>query len=156
MKQMAFREIAIDELKLNPFTEIGTKWMLITAGDAKKHNTMTASWGAMGVMWGKNVVTVYIRPQRYTKQFVDSQDTFTLAFFGESYKKALNICGTPYYVDGTTAFEEAEMILVCKKQYHQDMKPECFDVPENDSKWYPEKDYHTLYMAEITKVLVKA
>ena len=171
MKQMAFREIAIDELKLNPFTEIGTKWMLITAGDAKKHNTMTASWGAMGVMWGKNVVTVYIRPQRYTKQFVDSQDAFTLAFFGESYKKALNICGTksgrdcdkekeagltPYYVDGTTAFEEAEMILVCKKQYHQDMKPECFDVPENDSKWYPEKDYHTLYMAEITKVLVKA
>ena len=91
---MAFREIAIDELKLNPFTKIGTQWMLITAGDEKKHNTMTASWGAMGVMWGKNVVTVYIRPQRYTKQFVDSQDTFTLAFFGESYKRALNICGT--------------------------------------------------------------
>ena len=85
-------------------------------------------------------------------------------------RKALNICGTksgrdcdkeaeagltPYYVDGTTAFEEANLILVCKKQYHQDMKPQCFDVMENDAKWYPEKDYHTMYMAEIVKVLVK-
>lgn len=167
---MAFREIEVKDLELNPFTKIGSEWMLITAGNEEKHNTMTASWGAMGVMWGKNVVTVYLRPQRYTKEFVDTLDTFTISFYDESCRKALNVCGTksgrdcdkekeagltPYYIDGTTAFEEANMILVCKKQYHQDMKPECFDVPENDEKWYPNKDYHTLYMAEVVKVLVK-
>ncbi|MCI8292609.1 MAG: flavin reductase family protein [Hespellia sp.] len=167
---MAFKEIAIEELKLNPFTKIDKEWMLVTAGNEEKHNTMTASWGAMGIMWNKNIVTVYIRPQRYTKEFVDAQDTFTISFYGEEYRKALNVCGTksgrdcdkeaeagltPFYVDGTTAFEEADLIMVCKKQYHQEMLPECFDEPENDGKYYPEKDYHVMYMAEVTKVLVK-
>lgn len=167
---MGFKEIAVEELKFNPFTKIGKEWMLVTAGNEEGHNTMTASWGGVGVMWGKNVVSVYIRPQRYTKEFVDANDTFTLSFYEEAYKKALSICGsksgrdcdkekeaglTPYYVDGTTAFEEADMILVCKKQYHQDMAPEHFDVKENDGKWYPDHDYHTMYMAEIVKVLVK-
>lgn len=167
---MGFKEISAEELQFNPFTKIGKEWMLVTAGDENRHNTMTASWGGVGVMWGKNVVSVYIRPQRYTKEFVDANDTFTLSFYDEAWKKALGICGsksgrdcdkeaeaglTPYYVDGTTAFEEADMILICKKQYHQDMAPEHFDVKENDEKWYPEKDYHTLYMAEIVKVLVR-
>ena len=74
---MAFKEIAPEELMLNPFTKIGKEWMLITAGAMAEHcNTMTASWGAMGVMWGKNVVSVYIRPQRYTKEFVDAEERF--------------------------------------------------------------------------------
>ena len=62
---------------------------------------------------------------------------------------------SPYYVDKTTAVEEAQMIFVCKKLYHQTMKPECFDEKENDAKWYPEKDYHEMYIAEITRVIVK-
>ena len=167
---MGFKEISVEELQFNPFTKIGKEWMLVTAGDETSHNTMTASWGGVGVMWGKNVVSVYIRPQRYTKEFVDANDTFTLSFYDEAYKKALGICGsksgrdcdkeaeaglTPYYVGGTTAFEEANMILVCKKQYHQDMAAEHFDEKENDEKCYPQKDYHTMYMAEIVKVLVK-
>lgn len=167
---MAFKEIAIEELQFNPFTKIGKEWLLITAGNRTKHNTMTASWGGLGIMWGKNIATVYIRPQRYTKEFVDANDTFTLAFFKEEHRKALNICGTksgkdcdkeaeagltPYYIDETTAFEEADLIFVCKKQYHQEMLPECFDEKENDEKWYPKKDYHVMYMAEIEKVLVK-
>ena len=94
-----------------------------------------------------------------------------LSFLPEEERKALNYCGTvsgrdvedkwaaaglhPYPVDGTTGVEEAEMIFVCKKLYHQEMKPECFDAPENDERWYPEKDYHIMYMAEIEKVLVK-
>ena len=65
---MAFKEIKIEELSFNPFTKIAKEWMLITAGDEKKSNTMTASWGGLGIMWGKNVATAYIRPQRYTKE----------------------------------------------------------------------------------------
>ncbi|AJP12140.1 TPA: flavin reductase family protein [Clostridioides difficile] len=167
---MGFREVKIEELQFNPFTKIGKEWLLITAGDSEKFNTMTASWGGVGVYWGKNVVTIYIRPQRYTKEFVDSNDTFTVAFFDETYREALNICGTisgrdinkiekagltPYFVDDTVAFEEANMIIVCKKLYHDNMPPENFDAKENDKKWYPEKDYHTMYISEIIKVLVK-
>ena len=165
-----FEKIEPKTLEGNVFSRIGTQWMLITAGTKDCCNTMTASWGGMGIMWGKNVVSVYIRPQRYTKEFVDANELFTLSFYDESYRKALNICGsksgkdcdkeaeaglTPYYTDGTTAFEEANMILVCKKKYHQDMSSEHFDEKENDSRCYPGKDYHTMYMAEILKVLVK-
>ena len=95
---------------------------------------------------------------------------FTLSFYGEEHRKALNICGsksgrdcdkekeaglTPYYTDGTTAFEEADMIFVCRKMYSQPMGPEYFTADWIDEKWYPAKDYHVMYMAEIVKVLVK-
>lgn len=166
-----FKEIKVEELQFDPFTKIGKEWMLITAGNKEKFNTMTASWGGVGVYWGMNVVTTYIRPQRYTKEFVDANDMFTIAFFDEPYRKALNICGsisgrdtdkvkkaglTPYFVDGTASFEEASMIMVCRKVYHDTMPPENFESQDNDTKWYPNKDYHTMYISEITKVLVKA
>ena len=168
---MSFQEVSIEELDFNPFVKIGSQWMLITAGDAKKYNTMTASWGGAGVLWGKNVVTAYIRPQRYTKEFVDANDTFTLSFFGPQYKKALAFCGshsgrdcdkaaetglTPCFLEGTTAFEEADLVLVCRKLYKDELKPERFLDKESDEKWYPEKDYHTVYIAEVLKVLKKA
>lgn len=167
---MNFKEIKPEELQFNPFKKIGKEWMLITAGEKEKFNTMTASWGGVGVIWGKNVVTAYIRPQRYTKEFVDELDTFTISFYDEEYRSALNICGsisgrdtqkaekaglTPCFTDGTVAFEEANMIIVCKKLYHDTMPAENFDDKENDKKWYPEKDYHTMYIAEIVKILIK-
>ena len=167
---MSFKEVKAEELELNPFEKIGSEWLLITAGDGEKSNTMTASWGAMGVMWGKNAVTVYIRPQRYTKEFVDREELFTISVLPESLRKALNYCGTvsgkginkikeagltPYPVEGTVGIQEADLIMVCRKMYHEVIKPECFDVKENDEKWYPERDYHMMYIAEVVKVLVK-
>ena len=167
---MEFKEIKVEELQFNPFNKIGNEWMLITAGNKEKFNTMTASWGGVGVLWGENVVTTYIRPGRYTKEFVDANDTFTIAFFNSIYQDALNICGTisgrdedkvkkagltPYFIDGTVAFQEASMILVCKKMYHDTIKPDLFDSTENTSKWYPDNDYHTMYISKILKILVK-
>lgn len=166
---MSFKEVKAEELQFNPFTKIGKEWMLVTAGDEKKCNTMTASWGGVGVMWGKNVVNVYIRQTRYTKEFVDQNDTFTLSFLGEEYRKALNLCGTvsgrdtdkmkdagihPYYVDETTGIEEADMIFVCRKMSETYLDPKDFS-DEIDQKWYADKNYHTMYIAEIQKVLVK-
>lgn len=167
---MNFREVKAEELNMNPFTKIGKEWLLITAGTPEKCNTMTASWGAMGVMWGKNAVTVYIRPQRYTKEFVDKEETFTISVLGEKYRKALNYCGTVtgkgidkireagltvYGIDKTAGIAEADLIMVCKKMYQDNIKPECFLEMENDKKWYAEKDYHTMYIAEVVKVLVR-
>lgn len=162
-------ETDITTLEFNPFNKIGREWMLITAGDDKKMNTMTASWGAMGVMWGVNTITVYIRQSRYTKEFVDNNGMFTISVFDEKYRAALNLCGTvsgrdsdkisqsgltPCFIDGVPAFEEASMVMLCKKMYKDYMPPENFIAQENDAKWYRDKDYHTMYIAEIKKVLV--
>ena len=170
---MSFKEVKPEELTMNPFTKIGKEWLLITAGNEEKCNTMTASWGAMGVMWGKNVAIAVIRPQRYTKKFVDEQESFTLSFYPDDKKPALSYCGshsgkdmakgekaaaaglTPLYVDGTVAYEEADMILVCKKLYEAPVDPKGFADESLIAKWYPDSDFHEAYVAEITAVYTK-
>lgn len=88
---MKFEKIDITKENINPFQRIGQDWMLISAEREGKVNTMTASWGMMGVFWGKNVVTVGIRPQRFTKEFVDAGEFFTLTFFVESVRRRWDI-----------------------------------------------------------------
>lgn len=168
---MAFKEIEIKDLNMNPFTLIGNEWLLITAGNENKFNTMTASWGSLGVFWGKNSAIIYVRQSRYTKEFIDSNDTFTLSFFSEDYKKALGICGslsgrdvnkvekanlTPVFDEISPYFKEAKMTMICKKMYHTDIELANFDEPKFNETMYPDKDYHTIYIAEILKVLVEA
>ena len=165
-----FEKIDPKALDQNVFSLIGDQWMLITAGTKDQCNTMTASWGGLGVLWGKPVATVYIRPQRYTLEFVEREDTFTLCFFGEEYRKALALCGsksgrdmdkvkecgfTVATAEGAPYFDEADLVLVCKKSYWQDMDPTHFLDGEIDSKWYPEKDYHRIFIGEILEVLRK-
>ena len=160
----------VKSLDQNVFSLIGEQWMLITAGTAERCNTMTASWGGLGVLWGKPVATVYIRPQRYTLEFVEREEKFTLAFFGEAYRKALALCGsksgrdmdkvkecgfTVATAEGAPYFKEADLVLVCKKAYWQDMDPTHFLDGEIDGKWYPEKDYHRIFIGEIETVLKK-
>lgn len=164
-----FHEVNPLELSCNPFQMIGKDWALVTAGDETGCNTMTVSWGAMGVLWNKNIVTVFIRPQRYTKEFLDRFDNFTLSFYEESSREALKLCGrksgrdmdkikaaglTPVHENGTTYFEEARLVLECKKIYLDKIRPEGFLDP-SIQKNYPENDYHLIYMGEITRVLQK-
>ena len=168
---MSFQVTDVKELQRNPWKMIGDEWMLVTAEKEGKVNTMTASWGGVGIMWGKTVATVYLRPQRYTKEFVDAGDTFTLSFFGGKEKKAMGYLGSVSgrdeadkigkaglhvtELDGAPAFEEAELVLVCRKLYAQEMKPECFTGTEEIEKWYPDRDFHTMYIAEIVKAYRK-
>ena len=165
-----FEKIDPKALDQNVFSLIGDQWMLITAGTADQCNTMTASWGGLGVLWGRPVATVYIRPQRYTLEFVEREDTFTLCFFGEEYRKALALCGaksgrdvdkvkecgfTVATAQGAPYFEQAELVLVCRKAYWQDMDPAHFLDGEIDGKWYPQKDYDRIFIGEIETVLKK-
>lgn len=167
---MAFHSVPFDSLSLNPFTKLGQDWALVTAGDQNDFNTMTGSWGALGFIWGKPTVTIYIRPQRYTKEFLDRGDTFTLSFYPADQKPVLGYLGkasgrdenkvgksglTPYFAGGTVCFEEAELIFVCRKLSRTTLSPDGFLDPSIDGRWYPEKDYHDMYIAEITDVLVK-
>lgn len=164
-----FSSISTKELQENSFDLIGNKWMLVSAKRKDGSvNAMTASWGGLGVMWGKDVAFVVIRPQRYTKEFVDDSDRFTLTFFDKSYKKMLGYMGSvsgrdedkmtksELTVIGEDApyYEECYMALVCKKLFAQDWKKESFIDKEIIGKWYPNEDFHTLYVAEIEQVLI--
>lgn len=165
-----FQKIDPKALNQNVFSAIGDQWMLITAGTPEHCNTMTASWGGLGVIWNIPSATCYIRPQRYTKEFVDREDYFTLSFFGEEHRKSLQLCGsrsgrevdkvkecgfTVRAADcGAPYFEEAELVLVCRKRFVQPMSPD--NMPQEiKDKFYPQKDYHVMYIGEIVEVLVK-
>lgn len=167
---MAFKEIDIKDLEFNPFQKIGSEWALVTAGDETASNTMTVSWGALGVVWGRNAVTVYVRPQRFTKQFVDAAERFTLSFYGAGHKRELTVLGsksgrdgdkvaevgfTPAYLGASVAYEQAELVFVCRKLYADDIRPERFVDASVDEEVYPEHDYHTMYIGEVEKVFVR-
>lgn len=165
-----FKEVNIREIKKSAPEMISDEWMLVTAGDEKGWNTMTASWGGLGEIWGRDAAYVFIRPQRYTLGFVEKAGLFTLSFFGGKYKKELGICGsksgrdtdkvaltgfTPLFTDGTAAIEQADAIMVCRTMAVQEIDPKGFLDESVDEKWYPEKDYHKVFIAEIVKTYVK-
>lgn len=167
---MAFKELPIEELQLNPFTKLDKEWALVAAGPRFKSNAMTVSWGGLGVVWGKPVATIYVRPQRYTKEFVDGNDKFTLSFFAPEHKRALGVLGTksgrdsnkieevgftPTELDGVVAYEQADLVFVCRKLYADTIKPECFCDASVGAEVYPEHDYHTLYIGEIEHVYTR-
>lgn len=154
-----------EEITKNVFDMIGKQWMLVSATKDGKTNAMTASWGGLGVMWGKNVAFVFIRESRYTKEFVDGSDKMVLSFFSEDYRKMLGYMGT---VSGRTedkiekagltltendTFKEAELSMICKKLYAAPMSAEDFVSKEELDKWYKDGDMHTMYVVEIEEVL---
>ena len=166
---MAFKEIPAGELALHPFSAIDKGWMLVTAQKDGVPNTMTASWGGLGTMWGLPCAFVFIRPQRYTKEFVDGSDTLSLTFFDESFRKQLSYLGTisgrdepkiqkaglTVARDGDTPyFNEANTVLLCRKLLAQELRPQNIVDKEVIKKWHPFSDFHTLYIVEVTKVLV--
>ena len=161
---MAFTKINIAEQTFNPFELISKQWMLISAGSANSWNTMTASWGGVGVIWGKPSATCYIRHSRYTKEFVDNNECFTLTFLQDGHRDALNLLGsksgrdmdkmhdsglTPIFVDGQPTFAEAELVLVCRQRCCTEIPPEDILQQETLDKWYGDKDYHAMYIGEI-------
>lgn len=165
-----FTEIKPEELNKSAFQLIGNDWMLITAENGSKVNTMTASWGGFGVMWNKNVTYIVLRPQRYTKEFIDSSDTYSLCFFDNNYKKQLAYLGsvsgrdedkisktdlTVTHCENTPYFEEADVVIICKKLFAQKFTPESFIEKNLIDKNYPDKDFHTLYISEVEKILIK-
>ncbi len=166
-----FVEITPAEIPGNVFKMMAGDWFLLTAGaPAGDFNTMTAAWGALGVLWNREVSFVFVRPQRYTWNYMEKNRRYTMSFFDEKYRKALEYCGshsgrdvdktgetglTPFEPGkGTTAFLEAKLVLVCRKLYHQDIDSSRFAEGWID-ELYPEKGYHRMYVGAIEKVLLR-
>lgn len=165
-----YREIKVESIKDNAFKLINKDWMLITAGNINRYNMMTASWGGLGVLWEKEVCFCFVRPTRYTYNFMEKESYFTICFFDGEYRDVLNFCGTKSGRDtdkmsygrltphsgsmGNVYFTEARMIMECRKIYFQDINPGNFVEPGIE-EYYPLKDYHRLYIGEIIKVFSK-
>ncbi len=162
-----FKEISAKEIDGNLIKAIADEWMLITAGNEEKYNMMTASWGFAGEIWGNDSVMALIRPQRYTMEFVDNSDYFTLSFYGDE-KEIHKVCGsksgrdvdktaltglTPVFADNSVYFEEARLVLVCKKQYVGKLREEEF-IDKEPLRLY-NGDFHYMIIGKIEKVLVK-
>lgn len=169
-QETKFKEISIKELQDNMVKLIGDDWMLITAGTIDSCNMMTASWGGIGYLWNMPVVFTFVRPQRYTYQFTENEEYFTLTFFAEKDRKILNFCGSnsgrdvnkiketgliPLVTDlGNVYFEQARIVIECQKVYSDFIDPQGFTTEELPNSVYPKKDFHKMYIGKIIRVLV--
>ena len=164
-----------ENLDKNVFDLISNSWMLITAGDSKKLNTMTASWGCFGSLWGKFITMCFIRPERYTFKFIESNDFYTLSFYNDKYRDVLKYCGThsgrdvdkirntnltAVFDEKAPYFKESSLVFICKKIYSDYMYKKNFTNEEIQSNicnaWYRDSDsadFHKFYIGEIVKVL---
>ena len=164
----AFKEIPVSKITDNPFELIGQDWGLVAAKAPDGCNMMTVSWGGVGIMWNKPVAMTFIRPQRFSFGLLENEEYFTLSFYDEKYRDALKLCGsksgrdtdkvketglTPVYDEAAPYFEEARLVLVCRKLYGQFLNKESVIDGETVLKNYGSDDYHKMYISEIVKVL---
>ncbi len=171
MIQSHFRIVSAEKLNENAIRLIGGDWMLITAGVPDDFNMMTASWGCLGVLWNKPVAVCFIRPQRFTLQYVKVRDYFTLSFFEEKYREVLNYCGshsgrevdkakalklaTVVTDKGNVAFLQARLVLECRKLYSDSLKAEHFTDRLVEQRTYPSGDHHQFFIGEIENCFEK-
>lgn len=165
---MIYKTVQPKEIKDNLIKCFADEWALITAGSSEGYNMMTASWGFAGEMWGEDSIAVVVRPQRYTMEFIDKSDYFTVSFYGDK-KDIHKVCGgksgrdcdktketglTPVAGEKYVYFKEARMVLVVKKQFVQKLDEESFVDKTIIDRWYPEKDFHNMIIGKIEKVLI--
>lgn len=156
----------MERLKANQFDE---QWALLTAGPKDHFNTMTISWGGMGTLWSKPVITVYVKPCRYTYEFMENNDYFVVSFFGGQYKKDLGILGsrsgrdgdklsltslTPVEIEHGMTYKEATQTIVCRKIYEQDLDKQ--KIPQEAiDRYYSDEPVHKMYVGEVINIIEK-
>jgi flavin reductase (DIM6/NTAB) family NADH-FMN oxidoreductase RutF len=162
----------VDPYKIDEsaFRIIGSEWMLVTGGSLESFNTMTAAWGGFGTLWEKSVCFCFIRPTRYTYEFMEKSEVFSICFFEEQYKSILDFCGSNSGRDtdklkatgispvsgenGAVYFDKARLVILCEKIYYQDIIPANF-IDSSTHEFYPEKDYHRMYVGKVVQALKK-
>lgn len=162
----------LKKFNLAPLYAIDQEWALLTVGEKEKFNTMTISWGGLGTIWNKPVVTVYVKPIRYTYEFMENNEYFTISFYDKEYRKDLGILGsksgrdmnkvsltklTPEFLDNATSFKEAKLTIVCKKIYFQDLDINNINtdsVPQSEvDRFYKTEPVHRMYIGEVVDII---
>ena len=159
----------LKKFNLAPLYKIDKEWALLTCGKKEKFNMMTISWGGLGTLWHKPIATIYVRPNRYTNEFIENNDYFTLSFYDEEYKKDLGFLGsksgrdidkisytnlTPEFIDNGITFKEANLTIVCKKIYFQDLDKKNIPKTEID-RFYNNEPVHRMYTGEVIDIIDK-
>lgn len=164
-----FKEISPKEITDNAIKLVADDWLLVTAGKKDNFNMMTASWGGLGNLWGEHVAFIFIRPQRYTYQFLENEKYFTITVFEEQYRKILQYCGsqtgrevnkieetglTPLETEqGNIYYNQARLVIECEKIYSDMFHKESFVDTEIINNIYETGDFHKMYIGKIVKVL---
>lgn len=149
------------------FDRIGKEWMLISASDGARTNTMTASWGCCGVLWNKPVIVCFVRPQRYTCPIIEAAERISFSFLGEEYRNALIYCGRHSGRDGDKFLAaglrcadwngvpypaEAQTVLIGRRLYTDTLRKEAF-ADTSLLSHYTGDDLHRIYACEIEAVM---
>lgn len=155
------------KLELDIFARFENKWALVCAGNKDSFNAMAISWGGLGTLWERPAATVYVKPIRYTWEFLQKYDWFTVIFLPEELKKAVGIMGTksgrdcdkvrlaglnPVFLENGVTFAEAETTLVCRKMYSQDLKRDTMPA-DVVADYYATEEPHTMFVGEVTEIL---
>lgn len=170
MQQHVFQPVPLDLFEINPFTKIDQDWMAISSGNTEKANTMTASWGGMGTLWGKSVVFIFVRDSRYTKEFLDSSEGFSCTFFEKPSRPMLKYFGSVSgrkedklknahmhydYVEGIPYINEGDMVLICRTLSHTPITNDQIVLSEIIKEHYPTGDPHTMYVGEVIRLMAR-
>ncbi|WP_027437571.1 flavin reductase family protein [Lachnospira multipara] len=165
-----FQPLPLDLFELNPFTKLNKEWAIVTAGTKKEANPMTVSWGGLGTLWNKSVITIYIRESRYTKEYLDKNDFFSLSFLPNENRNALSVCGSVSGKDcdkweesgltlnsrlGIPFPDESSLVFLCKKLACIPMTSDTFTDNEINKKFYENGDYHYMYIGEIMDAMAR-
>ena len=161
----------ISDYTTHPFTKFDKDWAILTAGIKDDFNSMTISWGGMGTLWNKPVVFHFVKPTRYTYEFVKKHDEITVSFYDAKYKKALGIFGsksgrdidkaktaglTPKFLNNGVTYEEAAETIVCKKLFMQQLDKDKFPeiaLPFYNGRGEKEMPPHYFVVAEVTDII---
>lgn len=162
------RSVDVFKFNIPIFNEIGKKSFLLACGTKNHHNCMTVGWASLGYLWRKPMAFVYVRPQRYTYQFMEQYSFFSLNFFTDSFAEVLQLCGTKsgreidkMNISGLTVkeiagqtiyYNEAHTVIICKKVYYDDLKAENF-LEKSFLNLYPSSDFHRIYYGEVIEIL---
>jgi flavin reductase (DIM6/NTAB) family NADH-FMN oxidoreductase RutF len=155
-------------MQFNVFNKLDKEWALVSVGSIESNNAMTVSWGSMGILWNKKIITIFIRPTRFTNHLLEMNDNFSLSFFDDDKKEILKFCGkksgkdidkakalnlTPIMLDDALCYEEANLIFTCKKIYTAKLDPNQFLDQGINRNYSPTlQDYHHVYIGEIINV----
>ena len=159
------------------FNENGFEWFhnaeLLAAGNKEKSNAMTIGWGGIGTLWGRTALTVYVAEKRYTKEFLDKSDYFTVMAFDVKDSRVLDYMGhksgredsdkaktlglhTAYTANGTPYYTEATMVIECKIMYAAPFDPQYFksEAPKNMYSHFSD-GIHSMYIGEVVNAWKK-
>ncbi|URA09763.1 flavin reductase family protein [Thermospira aquatica] len=164
------KSIEINDLKWDVFEWIGQRWMLVVGGTRDSYNMMTASWGGVGIVWNEPMVFVFVRPSRYTHEFLMKYPRFSLVFLPDSYREILNLCGsrsgrdidkmripgiTPVDLKEAVGFDEAELVIIARTAFRQPLDPSSLLREDVRQAFYSTGDYHDLFMGSIEGVWIQ-